>query len=107
MKWNCPRCYSLKTGFIETANTMHTFPSLNRGRSYYFTVHAVTVFGSGEDFTIAVNIAVAFGQVRNLRKTDGNDTVTFLWDPPLNVEKKDIQVIQFCHQSVFYCNGLV
>ena len=66
---------------------------MQRGYRYSFSVQAITDFGPGEISMISVLISRYFGKVRNLQASVDDDyNMTITWDPPLNLDAKDIKV---------------
>ena len=94
IKWNCTRCYySQRRGQKTCDGTNCTIPNLQRGYRYSFSVQAITDFGPGEISIISVLISRYFGKVRNLQASVDDDyNMTITWDPPLNLDAKDIKV---------------
>ena len=117
IKWNCTGCYyRQRTGQKTCPGTNCTIPNLLRGHRYSFSVQAVTDFGSGEISVISLLISVYYGKVRNLQASVHDDyNMTVTWDPPLNVDTKDIKVTcqslktrhSFCCCCCFGCNSSV
>lgn len=94
INWNCTDCsYGQHTGQKTCPRTNCTIPNLRRGYRYSFSVQAVTDFGPGEISMISVLISRYFGKVRNLQASVDDDyNMTITWDPPLNLDTKDIKV---------------
>ena len=93
--WNCTDCYyGQRNGDQACPRTNCTIPNLQRGHRYSFSVHAVTDFGDGESSMISMLISRYFGEVRNLQAiVDSDYNMTIKWDPPINVDVKDIKVL--------------
>ena len=93
--WNCTDClYGQSSGDQACPRTNCTIPNLRRGYTYSFSVHAVTDFGNGESSMISMLISLYYGKVRNLQAIVDNDyNMTIKWDPPINVDVKDIKVL--------------
>ncbi|CAH3170725.1 unnamed protein product [Porites evermanni] len=96
VNWNCIDCYyGQRNGDQACPRTNCTIPNLQRGHRYSFSVHAVTDFGDGESSVISMLISRYYGKVRNLQAiVDNNYNMTIKWDPPINVDVKNIKFIQ-------------
>ena len=94
VNWNCTDCYyGQRNGHKACPRTNCTIPNLQLGHRYSFSVQAVTDFGPGESSMISVMISRYFGKVRNLQASFDDDYIMAItWDPPLNMDTKDIKV---------------
>ena len=105
--WNCPSCYYWygRTGsqHVPSDKTSYTKSYLQGERTYFFAVHAETISGIGENATTSVAVNRNFAQVRNLTANVNKNTMTVKWNPPSDIDLKDIKVCIYREMVFWVC----
>lgn len=98
ISWTCSGCYSQRSGSkVSLKDTTTRVSNLERDQTYNFYVYANTNCGRGEKSTTTATISRYFGQVRNLKQSFTNYTLTLEWEKPSDVEARDIKVPTAIH----------